>query len=233
MAAIGRQPRDRRDDRRIAELELLADRRAVGVRGEPRQVDRARNPEDPLGRNADLAASRLDHPGHREHRGGAAIEGGAEPVAPDRSQIVEGPHDRRPAPLRPLGSGEHGEPVIVRVMRVHDVDALVANQRPQPQHVARERARSSARVHAEPLDQLEPRLLRLGLEPVARDDPQQDAVAARAKTGDQVDDRIGAAGPPAISGQVKDGQRRGHESPARSAATRSPTSAAEIPRMHG
>src|SRR2546430_1771451 len=83
VAAIGRQPRDRRDDRRIAELELLADRRPIRVRGEPRQVDRARNPEDPLSRNADLAAPRLDHPGHREHRGGAAIESRAEPVASD------------------------------------------------------------------------------------------------------------------------------------------------------
>jgi hypothetical protein len=232
VASIGRQPRDRRDDRGIAELEFLADGRPVRIGGEPRQVDGAGDPEDPIVRNAHLAAPRLDHPGRREHRGGTAIERRAKPVTPDRSQIMEGPHHRRPASLSPLGSGQHREPVIVRMVRVHHINMLVAHERPQPQDVARQRARPPARVHVQTVDHLEPRLLRLGLETVSRDQPQQDAMAACAQTRDEVDDRIGAAGPPAVGGKMQNRQRR-HEASDTSAATRAPTSAAEISRMHG
>ena len=120
----------------------------------------------------------------------------------------------------------------MRVVRVHDVHVLVADERPHPQHVAGERPWPEASVHVQPVDHLETRLLRLGLEAIARDQPEQDAVTAGAEAGHEVDDRIGTAGPPAVRGQVQDRQPR-HEVPDRSAATRSPTAAAEIPRMQG
>jgi len=117
-------------------------------------------------------------------------------------------------------------------MRVHDVDTFVANERAHSQHVVREGARAAARVHVEAVDQFEPRLFRLGLEPVARDHAEQDTMAMRAEARHELNDRIGAARPPAVGRQVQDRQRR-HGAAVKSAVIRSPTSAAEIPRMHG
>ena len=60
MATVGGQTRDRHGDGRVAELELLPDRRRIGVGGEASQVDRARDPEDALRRDPGLDAAGLD-----------------------------------------------------------------------------------------------------------------------------------------------------------------------------
>jgi hypothetical protein len=60
VAAVGGQPRDRHDDRRLAELELLADRRAIHLGDEARQVRGPRRPHHARGGHPDLAAPRLD-----------------------------------------------------------------------------------------------------------------------------------------------------------------------------
>ena len=61
---------------------------------------------------------------------------------------------------------------------------------------------------------LEPGLARLLLEAVARDEPEQDPVPARAKPAEQADHRLGAPRPPAIGHQVEHGERpdRAHAS---------------------
>ncbi|HTI56434.1 MAG TPA: glycosyltransferase, partial [Verrucomicrobiae bacterium] len=67
--------------------------------------------------------------------------------------------------------------------------------------------RIAAHLEREARQGLEARLARLLLEPVPRDEPEQHAVATRAETGQQPDDRLRAAGPPAIGHQVENGER--------------------------
>ena len=122
--------------------------------------------------------------------------------------------------------------MVVRVVRVDHVHAFVTDDRAKPQRGARERARPGARGQAEPIHHLDAGFSRLGLESIAGNDPQQHAVAARAQAGHELDDGIGAAGPPAVRGQVQDRQRL-HALAASNASTRWPTTSALIPRMHG
>ena len=52
------------------------------------------------------------------------------------------------------------------------------------------------------------------LESIARDQPEQHAMPARPEGGQQPDDRLGAARPPAVGHEVEDGERprRAHAS---------------------
>jgi hypothetical protein len=118
------------------------------------------------------------------------------------------------------------------MVRVDDVHALVANDGAQPQHVARERARPEASVHLETLDQIDSRLLRLGGESVAGNDPEENAVAPGPQARHELDDRIGAARPPAVRGEVEN-RERVHAVRDSNASISSPTASAPIPRMHG
>jgi hypothetical protein len=87
-------------------------------------------------------------------------------------------------------------------------------------------------VEPEALDQLEARLARLLLEPVARHDAEEHAVAPVAETSHELDRRVRAPRPPAVRDEVEDGERLQRRAP-QSASTRSLTRSAEIKRMHG
>ena len=228
MAAVRRQTRDRDDHRRLAELELVAHGKRVGLAGEAPEVCGARNPVDAVRRDTDLAAARLDLARDREERSGAPIEAAGEPVAPHRAEVVKSPHDGRAQAAAEDCTHDQREPVVVRVMGVNDIDPLTVDHGPQPKGVAEDRPGAEPEL----FDQLEACLPRLHLEPVAGDHAEEDAMAARAQARRELDRRVGAARPPAVGGKVQDRERR-HARTARSASRRSSTAPAPIPRMHG
>jgi hypothetical protein len=222
VTAVGREARHGDDDRSAPELELLADRLAIGRVTEARQVGGAGNPVHAFGRQANLAAARLDLARHREHGRGAAIERSRRHRALDRAHVVEGADERGASIARVTRADHERQPVVVRVVRVHDVDGFARDQRPQPHHVLGQLDRRQPRAQVQALDERQPRLLRLGLEAVAGRDTEQHVVAERAQPADQADDGIGAARPPSIGREMQDAQRpraHGLASPAAAART--------------
>ena len=183
---------------------------------------------DALGRDAHLAAAPLDLARDREDRRRAPVEPDAEPVAPHRAEVVERSHEPRASATRDGRTRDQPEPVVVGMMGVDDVDPLAPDRGAQAQRVAGRRARGQR----EPREQLEARLARLRLEPIARDHAEEDFVAPRSEAGHQLERRVRAAGPPAVGGQVQDPER-GHARTARSAPRRSRTTRASIACMHG
>src|SRR2546425_12101417 len=107
-------------------------------------------------------------------------------------------------------------------MAMDHVDALVAHHRAQAPHVTHERERLQAGLEAEAGHDVEARLARLGLEAVARNHAEQHAMAARAEAARELDHRIGAARPPAVGGEVKDGEAHLARAPATVSRPRPP-----------
>src|SRR3989442_15847280 len=120
-------------------------------------------------------------------------------------------------------------------MAMDHVDALVAHHRAQASDVAHERERLQAGLEAEAGHDVEAGLTRRGLEAVARNPSEQHAMAARAEAARELDHRIGAPRPPAVGGEMKDGEAHRARAPATATRrrTRSSTSPAAIPRRHG
>ncbi len=92
-------------------------------------------------------------------------------------------------------------------MDVHHVDRLGPHRLADAAQVRERLERIAAHLEREARQGLETRLAGLLLEAVARDEPEQHAVAARAEAGREPDDRLRAAGPPAIGHQVEHGER--------------------------
>jgi hypothetical protein len=234
VAPVGRQPRHRDRHRPLPERELRPDRATVRGRREPRQIGHARHPEHAARGEADLAAPRLDRPRDGQGRGGAPVEARGHCRPAHGPEIVERPHHRGPAPLAAAGAGEQGEPVVVRVVRVHDLDARLAHERAQPQHVADEVEGREPRLEPDSLDDVQAGLPRLRLEPVAGDHGEQDPVTTRPQAGDETDRRIRAPRPPPVRDDVqhRDG-RVAHAARASSDSTCARTPWGSIPARHG
>ena len=207
MAAPGRQSRHAAQDRRASEVELLADGGPVAVL-EALEVHHSVDAREPRGRDAGALAALLDLAAHRDEGVGAPVEPRGDAVQPHRACVVEGTHEAGGAAAEPA------EPVIVRVVDVDHVDALGPHRLSHPAEVADRVDRIAAHLEREARQGLEARLASLLLEPVARDEPQQHSVPARAEAGQQADHRLRAAGPPAVGHQVQHGQRslRAHAS---------------------
>src|SRR5436309_15291278 len=111
-------------------------------------------------------------------------------------------------------------------MGVDDVDPLAPDKGAQAKRVSGRRARGQG----EPREELEARLPRLRLEAVARDDAEEDLVAARAEAGHELGRRVRGTRPPAIGCQALDPERRDARS-ARRAPRRAPTARASRARQ--
>ena len=92
-------------------------------------------------------------------------------------------------------------------MGVDDVHRLGPHDLAHAAPVAERAERIAPCFQREAAERLEAGLARLLLEAVARDETQQDAVPARPQPDGEPDDRLGAAGPPAIGHQMQDRER--------------------------
>src|SRR5262249_61078205 len=126
-------------------------------------------------------------------------------------------------------------PGMVRVMGRGDVDALAGRRLAQAPNVAHERERLEACLEVEAGHDVEAGLARLGLETIARNRAEKHAMAARPEAAGEVDDGIGAARPPPVGSEVKNGEAHRARAPATASRrrTRSSTSPAAMSRRHG
>src|SRR5262245_49580672 len=92
-------------------------------------------------------------------------------------------------------------------MSVNEVDALRADQPAESEDITEHAARLHLRLERQPAEWLEAGVASLGFELPARDDAEQDAMAARAQPARELDHGVGTAGPPPVGGELENDER--------------------------
>ena len=181
---------------------------AVVATAEARQVGRAGDPHHALGGQPDLAAARLDLSRHREDDGRAPMQRGGR----HRRASPSGRCGRSAPAARACRRRRGAGPAATASGRASDGRGRC---RCAPARTSA-RSRATSRIsgdgrgpHAQrqAVHQRQPGLARLGLEAVAGRHAEEHVVAAPPQPADELDDRIGAARPPAVGGQVQHAQR--------------------------
>src|SRR5262245_27981452 len=93
-------------------------------------------------------------------------------------------------------------------MRVHDVHALARDELCQPPDVLDDAEKLHLRLERQAAERVEPGLAGLLLEPPARNQPEEEAMAASFEPLAQLDHRVGAAGPPSVGHELQDDEAR-------------------------
>ncbi len=210
MAACRREPGHAAQHRRVAQVELLADRGTAVAGLEAAEVHHSVHARQAVGGNAGAPGALLDLAADRDQCIGATVERDGRPVQAQRARIVEGADQRG----RAAGPRQPAQPVVVGVVDVDHVHALGAHDGPYATEVGHRVDRVAPDLEGEPGQRLEAGLARFLLEAVARDQAEQDVVPAGPQAGEQADHGLGTARPPAIGHEVQHGQRpaRAHAS---------------------
>ena len=218
MAAVGGQARHAADERTGAGAEARPHRRGIDGTGEALDVHDAGRAMHGAPEPETVTAI-LDLAAHRHEHVRPPVEPGGRPSRPHRAPVV-----KRADQDRPTARGR-AEPVIMRVVGVHHVDRLGPHEGAQPPHVPAHPPGAKAHLERQPGQGFDAGLARLGLEAVAADQAEENAVTATGEPDEEPDHGIGAARPPAVRHEVQDGElrRAGHR--ARGAEPRAPMTA--------
>jgi hypothetical protein len=95
-----------------------------------------------------------------------------------------------------------GEPVIVRVVSVNDVDPPLSDYPAKPPHITRVAVKYAAWIERKTLEEFESGGAGLDFKAVPRDNPQGYLMPQACQPPGNLNDRIGAAGPPPVRSEL-------------------------------